>query len=372
MASEEVTIGKLMKDAGYSTACIGKWGIGHPPPPEDPHNNGFDYFFGYLSMWHAHNYYPEFLWRNGKKVKLNNVGKHLEKHYKEGQELLTGYGIERNEYTSDLFTQDALSWISNQNTPFFLFLSYTIPHANNEAQALGGEHGLEVPDYNIYKDKNWPVAEKGKAAMISRMDSDVGKIFKKLKDLGFENNTLVMFTSDNGPHKEGGIDPDFFNSNGKLKGKKRDLYDGGIRVPMIARWPGKISPGNKTAHISAFWDVLPTLAELVEKPIPAGIDGISFLPTLIGSTDQKEHEFLYWEFHEGSSKQALRMGNWKVVRLAPSKKIELYDVTIDIGEENNIADQHPELIEKAKQIFKNVRTDEDSWPLKDQQDTMPF
>jgi arylsulfatase A-like enzyme len=204
------------------------------------------------------------------------------------------------------------------------------------------------------------------------MDSDVGKIIKKLRDLGIENNTLVMFTSDNGPHKEGGIDPDFFNSNGKVKGKKRDLFDGGIRVPMIARWPGNIIAGSKTEHISAFWDVLPTLAELVEKPIPRGIDGISFLPTLTGTSQQKEHEFLYWEFHEGSSKQAIRMGKWKAVRLAPSRPISLYDLTMDIGEENNIAKNHPEVVEKVEMILNNVRTDEERWPLKDQQDTMPF
>jgi arylsulfatase A-like enzyme len=373
MKADEMTVAKVMKNAGYSTACIGKWGIGHPPPPEDPHNNGFDYFFGYLSMWHAHNYYPEFLWKNGEKVQLNNVGKHVEKHYKEGQEELTGYGIERNDYTSDLYTNDALEWISQQEGPFFLFLSYTIPHANNEALELGGEHGMEVPDLGLYKDKDWPEAEKGKAAMISRMDSDIGQINEKLQQLGILKNTLVLFTSDNGPHKEGGVDPEFFNSSGDVRGTKRDLYDGGIRVPMIASWPDKIMAGSETDHISAFWDILPTLAELTAQPMPENIDGLSFLPTLNGEfANQKQHAYLYWEFHEGSSKQALRIGQYKVVRNAPSGPIEVYDVSKDLKEQHNIADQHPDLVAKSKEIFSTVRTDEDIWPLQDNQDIMPF
>jgi len=373
MKPDEMTVAKLMKNAGYSTACIGKWGIGHPPPPDDPHNNGFDHFFGYLSMWHAHNYYPEFLWRNGEKVPLNNVGRHVEKHYKKDQEALTGYGIERNDYTSDLFTREAMAWLGEQNGPFFLFLSYTIPHANNEAMELGGEHGMEVPDLGEYQNTDWPVAEKGKAAMISRMDRDIGAIMNKLKDLGIDQNTLVIFTSDNGPHKEGGVDPDFFNSSGIVRGKKRDLYEGGIRVPMLARWPVKIEPGTTSDHISAFWDVLPTLAELTNQNTPDDIDGISFLPTLSGKeSEQKVHEYLYWEFHEGSSKQAVRMGKWKAVRLAPSKPVELYDLTQDIREEHNIASDHPEIIDKVKKILSSVRTEKKVWPLNETQDTMPF
>jgi len=373
MKPDEVTVGNVMQAAGYKTACIGKWGIGHPPPPENPHDNGFDYFFGYLSMWHAHNYYPEFLWKNGEKVLLRNVGKHVERHYKQDQEELTGYGVERIDYTSDLFTNDALTWIEAQTDPFFLFLSYTIPHANNEAQSLGAEHGMEVPDFGDYADQNWPAAEKGKAAMISRLDRDIGAIIDKLKELGIHENTLVIFTSDNGPHKEGGIDPDFFVSSGQLTGTKRDLYEGGIRVPMIAAWPGVIEVGSQTDHISAFWDVLPTMAELASQPSPPGVDGISFLPTLLGKTSQQEiHEYLYWEFHEGSSKQAVRMGDWKAVRLTPSGEIELYDLSTDIAEANSVAADHPDLVAKIEEILAQVRTDEDLWPLNDAKDTMPF
>ena len=358
---DEVTAAKILKQAGYSTACIGKWGIGHPPPPKDPHNRGFDYFFGYLSMWHAHNYYPDFLWKNGKKVPLKNLVQHPEKHYKENQENLVGLASKKVDYSHDLFSEAALDYIEKRDGPFFLFLSYTTPHANNEASQFG-EHGMEVPDYGIYTDKDWPEPEKGKAAMISRMDGDIGIIFKKLKELGIDEQTLVMFTSDNGPHKEGGVKPDFFDSNGPLRGIKRDLYEGGIRVPMIARWPGKIKADSSCDHISAFWDILPTLAELAAAQNPDEIDGISMVPALLGES-QQQHRFLYWEFHEGSSKQAVRMGDWKAVRLAPSRPIELYNLKLDIGEQNNVAGRHPDIVTQVKKILDKVRTDANVWPL---------
>ena len=370
MKPGEATIAKTLKQAGYATACIGKWGIGHPPGPEDPHRHGFDHFFGYLSMWHAHNYYPDFLWRNGEKVPLRNVVRHPRKHYKENQESLVGLATEKRDYSSDLFTRDALQYVGSQDGPFFLFLTYTIPHANNEAASFG-EHGMEVPEYGIYQNRDWPEPEKGKAAMITRMDRDIGRLFAKLRERGLDENTLVMFTSDNGPHKEGGIHPDFFDSNGPIKGIKRDLYEGGIRVPMIARWPGHVRAGGESDHISAFWDVLPTLAELAEVDAPKGIDGISMLPTLLGKP-QREHEYLYWEFHEGSSKQAIRMGRWKAVRVRPSKAIELYDLSRDLGEEHDIADEHPEVVATIRKILSNVRTDEAVWPLRGKKDTVPF
>jgi len=366
----EITVAKVLKQAGYATGCIGKWGIGHPSPPEGPHNNGFDFFFGYLSMWHAHNYYPDFLWKNGEKMSLKNIVRHPEKHYKENQEDLVGLASEKVDYSHDLFSDAALEFIEQQKQPFFLFLPYTIPHANNEAKQFGA-HGMEVPDYGIYRDKDWPEPEKGKAAMISRLDRDIGRIFDRLNALGIDQQTLVMFSSDNGPHKEGGVKPDFFDSNGPLKGIKRDLYEGGIRVPTIARWPGRIEAGSQCEHISAFWDVLPTFAELAGAPAPEGIDGISMVPALMGQS-QKQHEFLYWEFHEGSSKQAVRMGDWKAVRLAPSRAIELYNLKSDIGERNNIAEAHPDIVAKAKEILDEVRTDADIWPLTDKVGKMPF
>jgi len=369
MKPDEVTLAKVLKEAGYSTACIGKWGIGHPPPPEDPHNSGFDEFFGYLSMWHAHNYYPDFLWKNGRKVSLKNIVRHPSKHYKENQQSLVGLASKKLDYSHDLFSQAALDFIEKGARPFFLFLSYTIPHANNEAGQFG-EHGMEVPDQGIYADKDWPEPEKSKAAMISRMDRDIGRILTRLKKLGIDEKTLVMFSSDNGPHKEGGVKPDFFDSNGPLRGIKRDLYEGGIRVPMIACWPGKIKAGSTCEHTSAFWDILPTFAELAAAQTPDQIDGISMVPALLG-TSQRQHKFLYWEFHEGSSKQAIRMGDWKAVRLAPSRPIELYNLDSDMAEENNIAGIHPDIIGQVKEILDKVRTDADIWPLKDRAGTMP-
>jgi len=310
------------------------------------------------------------LWYDGFELPLGNVVQHPETHYKAGQEKLVGLASKKVDYSHDIFSQGALTFIESKDRPFFLFLSYTIPHANNEAGQFG-QHGMEVPDLGIYADKEWPEPEKAKAAMISRLDRDIGRILAELKQLGLEKTTLVMFTSDNGPHKEGGINPDFFDSNGPLRGTKRDLYEGGIRVPMIARWPGTIEPGSTSDHISAFWDVLPTFAELAGAQKPEGIDGVSFARALFGRP-QQEHEYLYWEFHEGSSKQAVRMGDWKAVRLAPSRPIELYNLVSDIGEENNIADMHPDIVTKAEEIMSTVRTAADIWPLNDKSKKMPF
>ncbi|MFC1765860.1 arylsulfatase, partial [Planctomycetota bacterium] len=350
MRPDEPTLGTIMKEAGYETACIGKWGVGHWPTYQDVKQAGFDYFFGYLSMWHAHNSYPEFLWRNNRKVSLRNVVTHPPAHYEAGQENLTGVANKRHEHSNDLFTEDALAYIEGRkNNPFFLFLNYTIPHANNEAtrsfrnwlvrenkgptdsgvydiSVKPGPVPMEVPALGIYRDKTWPASEKAKAAMITHLDDSVGRLLDKLKKLGLDDKTLVIFTSDNGPHAEG-VDPTFFNSSGPLRGAKRDLYEGGIRVPMIAYWPGTIDSGTESQHVSAFWDYLPTLAELADVECPP-TDGISLVPGLQGQL-QPKHEYLYWEFHESSSKQAVRVGKWKAVRIKPSDKIELYDMEND-------------------------------------------
>jgi arylsulfatase A-like enzyme len=364
MEQGDVTVAEILRCAGYARAAIGKWGVGHPPPPGDPARNGFDHFFGYLNMVHAHNYYPEFLWRNGQKVVLE--GNELAERYRDKGEQ--GWSFRQETYSHDLFTDEALAFVElNRERPFFLYLAYTIPHANNE----GGRHignGMEVPDYDVYKGKDWPEPEKGKAAMITRMDRDIGKLFAKLRALGVDKDTLVMFSSDNGPHREGGIDPKFFDSSGPLQGIKRDLYEGGIRVPLIARWPGKIKAGSVTDHVSAFWDFLPTCAELAGQEPPANSDGISMLPTLMGWPErQKRHEFLYWEFHERGGKQAVRMGDWKAVRLNvnknPDSPLELYDLRKDIGEKHNIAARHPDVIRKIEDYMRTARTDVAKWPF---------
>ena len=362
MRPSDVTVAELLKEAGYSTGIIGKWGLGEPDSTGIPNRQGFDYWFGYLNQRHAHNYYPEYLWLNEEKVELENEVNHVIG----GQDRTPGgVATKRVQYSHDLFAEFALGFVEKQkDNPFFLYLALTIPHANNEA----GNEGMEVPSLEPYADKDWPEPQKGHAAMITRMDGDVGRLMAKLKELGLDNDTLVMFTSDNGPHKEGGADPTFFNSSGPLQAYKRALYEGGIRVPMIARWPGKIEAGSVSDHPSAFWDFLPTCCELVGAEAPEGIDGISMVPTLLGRPgEQREHEYLYWEFHEQGKRQAVRMGDWKGIRQNVSKNpdgpIELYNLKNDIGEKSNVAVRHPSIVAKIEAYMKAARTPSEHWPL---------
>ncbi|MBD3287819.1 sulfatase-like hydrolase/transferase [candidate division KSB1 bacterium] len=354
LPAEETTVADVLKKAGYATALIGKWGLGGPDTEGEPGKHGFDYFFGYLCQRHAHNYYPEFLFRNTERVPLSNV---VDNDRTDG----AGEATVKKEYAHDLIMDDALSYIEkNQKNPFFLYLSPTIPHANNEA----GDHGMEVPTDAPYSEKDWRQQEKNFAAMVTRLDEGVGKIMKKLKQLGLDHDTIVLFTSDNGPHREGGHDPDFFDSNGKLRGIKRDLYEGGIRVPLIARWKGVIEPDQVSDHVSAFWDFLPTAAEIAGTSFPNNIDGISFLPTLLNKS-QKKHDHFYWEFHEGeSSHQAVRSAKWKGVRFSPKGKLELYDLSADVEEKNNVADQHPEIVQKLEKTLAEAHTESELWKLK--------
>jgi len=352
----DVTVAELLKQADYTTGIVGKWGLGEVGSTGIPNKQGFDYWFGYLNQRHAHNYYPTYLWRNEDKVQLKNEVRDVNPP--------GGVATKKVEYSHDLFAKAALAFIErSKDGPFFLYLAFTIPHANNEAR----NKGMEVPDYGIYKDKDWPEPQKGHAAMITRMDRDIGGLFAKLKELGIDDNTFVMFSSDNGPHREGGNNPNFNDSNGLLRGIKRDLYEGGIRVPTLARWPGKIKAGSLSDHISGFWDFLPTCTELAGFKAPKDIDGISMLPALLGnSKKQKRHEFLYWEFHEQGKKQAVRMGDWKGIRLNANKKpdgpIELYNLKTDIGEKQNIVDKHPDVVAKIEQYMKTARVPSRDWP----------
>lgn len=284
-----------------------------------------------------------------------------------------GVAIKRETYSHDLFAEDALSWVKqHRDGPFFLYLSLTIPHANNEGSRSTG-NGMEVPDLGPFASKDWPETEKGKAAMIARMDGDIGRLMALLKELGIDDDTIVFFTSDNGPHREGGkdFDPNFFDSNGPLRGIKRDLYEGGIRVPMIVRWPGHVPAGAESDQIWAFWDVPPTLAELagVTEALPEEIDGISMVPALIGpeaaGRPQENHEFLYWEFHEGrASKQAVRMGKWKGVRLSPDGPLELFDLDADLGESVDVASEQPDVVATIEAYLKTARSESPAWPLR--------
>ena len=358
LADEDITIAEILHQAGYTTALIGKWGLGYPGSSGTPNKQGFDYFFGYLGQRHAHNYYPEFLFRNEERIKLK--GNKIAEPRPDG----AGVATERAVYSHDLFVEEAINFIEeNQSRPFFLMLTLTIPHANNEA----GENGMEVPDFGMYQDKKWPDAQKGHAAMISRMDHDIGKIVAKIKTLAIDEKTIVMFSSDNGPHSEGGADPEFFNSNGPLRGIKRDLYEGGIRVPLIVCWPGAIKQGMVSDHISAFWDMMPTFAELASVDAPENTDGISMVPALLGKQEQKQHKYLYWEFPVQGGKQAMRMGPWKAVRLNVSENhdapIELYNLDNDIGETTNVADKNPDLITEFKTLFYEARIESDIFKL---------
>lgn len=360
LRKEDVTIAKVLKSAGYDTALIGKWGLGEIDQPGHPLNQGFDSFFGYLNQVHAHNYWPDFLWRNRDREKLPNVVQPAPRAY---GGFRGGWATERKQYSHDLFIQEALRWIgARKSNPFFLYLALTTPHANNEAAAALG-NGAEVPDYGIYAKENWPDPDKGQAAMISRMDRDIGGLLDRLNELGLAGNTLVLFSSDNGPHMESRNNPPRFNPSGPFRGIKRDLYEGGIRVPCIARWPGKIQPGRESDHVGYFGDLMATLCDLARVKAPAGIDSVSFLPTLLGQDgSQRRHEYLYWEFYEGGSAQAVRWRNWKGIRKPMfTGPIELYDLSLDPGEKYNVARNQREVVQQIEAIMKRAHVDHPNW-----------
>ncbi len=349
----DVTVGQVLKKAGYFTGLIGKWGLGSEGSDGTPNKKGFDYFFGYVDQTHAHNSYPTFLVRNESHVLLRNI---VPNEGRYGQ----GVATQRIDYSPDLMTEDALVFLEkHRSAPFFLYLASTLPHANDEA----GAKGMEVPDLGAFANENWPEPEKRYAAIVARLDRDVGRIAEKLKALNLDENTVVFFTSDNGPHREGGHDPDFFHSSGPFRGIKRDVYEGGIRVPLIVRWPGHISPGTVSDHIAYFGDFISTAAELSGVVAPPNLDSVSFLPTLLGKTNlQKSHDHLYWEFYEGESSQAVRLGNWKGVRIPMlSGPIELFDLATDVAEQRNVAADHPEITKQISAIMAQEHVPSPLW-----------
>ncbi len=343
---EDLTIAEILKEAGYVTGMVGKWGLGEAGSTGIPNRKGFDEWFGYLNQVQAHNYYPEYLWKNEEQYPLEG-----------------NLGGKKGTYSHNLFTAEARNFIErHSDDPFFLYVPYTIPHANNELGRETGD-GMEIGTYGRYANEPWPEPQKGHAAMITRLDRDVGRIMQLLKDLDIDDNTIVFFTSDNGPHKEGGADPAFFNSWGPLRGYKRDLYEGGIRVPMVVRWPGRTEAGRTCDEPWAFWDFLPTAAELGGASTPDGLDGISMLPAILGQP-QESHDHLYWEFILGRKfKQAVRMGKWKAVRLHTDQPVELYDLSRDIGEKTDVAAKHPDVVAKATGLFSSARVDSPDWPI---------
>lgn len=365
-----ITVASLLKEAGYTTGAIGKWGLGGPASTGEPNRQGFDFWFGYLCQRAAHNYYPTHLWKNGEKFLLEgNAYFFPHQRFPEGKDPYdrNSYKQYRGKtYAMDVMVKEALAFIrENASRPFFLYLPFPVPHAAIQVpdDSLKEYEGA-FPEKPYLGDKGYlphPTPRAGYAAMVTRMDREIGRILALLKKLGLEERTLVIFSSDNGPTFNGGTDSEFFQSTGPLRGLKTTLYEGGIRVPMIAAWPGKIPAGTVTDNISAFWDVLPTIMDVVGLPAPEGIDGISFLPTLIGKPEkQKPHPYLYWEYH---SRQAVRMGDWKALRKAPDGQIELYNLKNDIGEKHDVAERHPEIVRKMRMIMQEARSPSDLFPL---------
>lgn len=352
----DVTIAEMLKKGGYTCGQFGKWGLGGEKTAGQPTLQGFDTFYGYLDQHHAHNYFPTFLIKDKERVLLTNK-------VPDEDALGSGVATERNQYSPDLIFGEALKFLDeNKASPFFLYLSITLPHANNEAK----QKGMEIPDYGQFKNESWPEPQKGLAAMIKRLDDQVGEMMDKLNELGLDANTLVLFTSDNGPHREGGNDPDFFDSNGPLRGIKRDLYEGGIRVPLIVRWPGRTEKGVTTNHQAFHGDWFATLCDIGGVHVLPDLDSVSLAPLLTGKPkEQIKHKYLYWEFHERGFQQAVRHGEWKAVRDGGEKgKLELYNLVDDPGETKDISEMEKDVARQMALFMKDAHQDSRDWPIK--------
>jgi arylsulfatase len=355
LPADTVTLPKLFKAAGYATGAMGKWGLGSPENGGDPAKQGIDYFFGYYCQAHAHNHYPQYVWRNGEKVML------------EGNDgTATG-----KQYTQDLFETEALKFVrEHKDKPFFLYLPFTVPHLALQVPADSlAEYTDKFPE-TPYRGKQYQPHDTPRAAyaaMITRMDRSIGRVMNLLKELKLDDNTLVLFSSDNGAiDAYAGTDAKFFGSLDHFRGMKGDLYDGGIRIPLIFRWPGHIKAGTSTDLPVAFWDLMPTLCDAVGLEAPVGIDGISFASILFGRGEQKRHEFFYWEFPSYGGQQAVRAGKWKGVRRNLNKgpsTIELYDLEADPSEKSNLAAEHADEVARLKKIMKEQHTPSELFPL---------
>jgi arylsulfatase A-like enzyme len=362
LLDDDVTVAEVLKSAGYATGGFGKWGLGDAHTTGEATRQGFEEFFGYYDQVHAHSYYPAYLWHSDRKYYLpGNSGRE--------SDGLTG--DVRTQYSHDEIETKTINFIhQNRDRPFFCYVPFTIPHTEllvpeDSLDQYAGEFSEPNPyvtDRKHYQDQRQPRAAF--AAMITRMDRSVGRILRLLELLEIEENTVVFFTSDNGAQGGGGPDLEFFKGNKELRGDKGTFYEGGIRVPMIVRWPGKIEPGATSDHVWYFADVLPTLAEIggVREAVPEGIDGISVVPSLVGPEQagrpQKEHDYLYWELGSGNRlRQGLRMGEWKAVRNGPDQPIELYNLSEDPTESTDLAEDHPEILSKMEQQLADARTE---------------
>jgi arylsulfatase A-like enzyme len=361
LRDDDVTIAEALHQAGYATGLFGKWGLGDEGTEGVPTKQGFDAFYGYLNQHHAHNYYPAYLFRGEERVPLRNVVPG------EGN-FGSGVASEKVEYSADLIADQAVEWVkANNDGPFFLYFAPTLPHANNEA----GKQGMEVPSLGQYETTDWPPQQKAHAAMVSHLDAQVGRLMALLMELKLDENTLVFFSSDNGPHAEGGNDPQFNDSNGPLKGIKRDLTEGGIRVPFIARWPGKVKAGSTSQFAGSFADLLPTLAEVAgaKERLANDLDGLSIVPTLTGAGDQQQHDYLYWAFYERGGAQAIRAGRWKAVQQPYHSAVRLYDLSKDLGEERDVAADHPDIVARLTASMQDAYRPNENWKFPDRPDS---
>ena len=369
------SIGRLFQSAGYTTGVIGKWGLGGPGTSGEPNSQGFDHWYGYLCQRRAHNYYPIHLWRNRERHILA-WNKYFYPHQRLPQDRdpydKSSYAeYSGKQYSMDLMAEEALGFIrENRNKPFFLYLPFTVPHAAIQVPEDSlKEYEGAFPETPYTGDKGYlphPAPRAGYAAMVTRMDREISRIMSLLKELGIDDKTLIIFSSDNGPTFNGGTDSEFFHSAGPLRGLKTMLYEGGIRVPTVVRWPGSIKPGRVSAHVSAFWDWLPTFAELLGVRPDGDTDGISLLPTLLGNPEkQKNHDYLYWEY---SGKQAVRRSEWKAYRSSVDSPLELYNLKDDIAEQHDLAGQRPDMVKEMEDIMMAARVESELFPLKRKKD----
>lgn len=364
------TIGTVLQKAGYVTGAMGKWGLGGPGSTGEPNSQGFDRWFGYLCQRLAHNYYPVHLWRDSEKAPLlGNPYFYPHQPLPEDADPLDPASYEPYsgaEYSMDLIVEEALGFVrENRDGPFFLYLPFPVPHVSLQVPADSvAEYEGVFPETPYLGDRGYtphPAPRAAYAAMITRMDREIGRLLDLLAELGIDENTAVFFTSDNGPTFNGGTDSEFFASAGGLRGLKTELHEGGIRVPLIARWPGRIEADSETTHVSAFEDWLPTVADLAGASAPDDLDGVSMVPTLVGnSTRQGAREYLYWEYQGG---QAVRLGDWKAMRASVDAPIELYDLGSDVAESLDVAAEHPDVIARIEEILVEARTDSELFPL---------
>ena len=363
------TMATMLKRAGYATAAVGKWGLGGPGSEGEPNKLGFDLFYGFLCQRVAHNHYPGYLWRNATKVPLENPGIYPHEKFPADKDPKAPASYERyggKQYALDLMGDEARAFIrANQNRPFFLYFAPTVPHAalqvpeDSLAEYAGAFPETPYPGDKGYLPHRTPRAAY--AAMVTRLDREVGRLAQLVRELGLDRDTLIVFTSDNGPTFNGGTDSAFFESAGPFRGLKTMAYEGGIRVPMVARWTGTIPAGTVSAHVSAFEDYMPTIAEVAGVERPAGIDGLSMLAALRGrAAGQQPREYLYWEFQ---GKQIVRLGAWKGIRNAATGAFELYDLAKDIAETTSVAAAHPEVVARIEGIMRAARTESALFPL---------